>query len=192
MNFRIFIRICLIVQIIAVYFSNNTLFCVESVRHISPDVNYGWLLRLLHANGTRLFFICLYLHVERWLQFNPFYFSKHMNNRCVNYNCCYSRSFLGYMVPWGQISFWGSHWYYQFIFNYSLHRGRVSSLNVCGGGLQLKPLHWLGFFSSFYHPFVVCSHRYNPFVIFYIPLVGVALSVSIVISIKPPFTIFYY
>ena len=139
MNFRIFIRICLIVQIIAVYFSNNTLFCVESVRHISPDVNYGWLLRLLHANGTRLFFICLYLHVERWLQFNPFYFSKHMNNRCVNYNCCYSRSFLGYMVPWGQISFWGSHWYYQFIFNYSLHRGRVSSLNVWGGVCSWNP-----------------------------------------------------
>merc|ERR1712020_713609 len=67
------------------------------VNHISRDVNFGWLLRIMHANGARFFFICLFIHIGRGL-----YYGSYILLLVI------ATAFLGYVLPWGQISFWGA------------------------------------------------------------------------------------
>jgi len=112
-NFGSLLGLCLIVQIItglflSIHFSNDISLAFESVSHISRDVNYGWLLRILHANGARFFFICLYLHVGRGLYFGSFYYSKTWIVGVLILFAVIAAAFLGYVLPWGQISFWGA------------------------------------------------------------------------------------
>lgn len=57
---------------LAIHYTSDILLAFDSVRHIMRDVNYGWLLRIFHANGARIFFICIYLHIRRGLYFSSY------------------------------------------------------------------------------------------------------------------------
>jgi len=78
------------------------------VRHICRDVNYGWILRIFHANGARFFFICLYLHVGRGLYYGSYYFMHTWIVGVIILFAVIAAAFLGYVLPWGQMSFWGA------------------------------------------------------------------------------------
>lgn len=112
-NFGSLLGLCLIIQILtglflSIHFSNDVTLAFERVRHICRDVNYGWLLRMLHANGARFFFICLYLHVGRGLYFRSFYYTSTWIIGTLILFAIIAAAFLGYVLPWGQISFWGA------------------------------------------------------------------------------------
>nr|QJH91593.1 cytochrome b [Varuna litterata]QRK27370.1 cytochrome b [Varuna litterata] len=112
-NFGSLLGLCLIVQIatglfLAMHYSAHVDLAFSSVAHICRDVNYGWLLRTLHANGASFFFICLYLHIGRGI-----YFSSYMNFHAWMVGVLIlfmimATAFLGYVLPWGQMSFWGA------------------------------------------------------------------------------------
>ena len=93
---------------LAIHFSANRGISFDTVRHISRDVNLGWLLRILHANGARAFFICLYIHVARGLIYNSFFFIETWNLGVIILLIVIAAAFIGYVLPWGQISFWGA------------------------------------------------------------------------------------
>jgi ubiquinol-cytochrome c reductase cytochrome b subunit len=112
-NFGSLLGLCLTLQIftglfLSIHYSNDVTLAFESVRHICRDVNYGWLLRILHANGASIFFICLYLHVGRGLYYSSFYFSHTWVVGTLILLAVIAAAFLGYVLPWGQISFWGA------------------------------------------------------------------------------------
>lgn len=112
-NFGSLLGLCLILQIVtglflAIHYSNDVTLAFESVRHICRDVNYGWLLRILHANGASFFFICLYLHVGRGLYYGSYYFRHTWLVGVLILFAVIAAAFLGYVLPWGQISFWGA------------------------------------------------------------------------------------
>lgn len=103
-NFGSLLGLCLIVQILtglflSIHFSNDITLAFERVRHIRRDVNHGWLLRILHANGARFFFICLYLHVGRGLYFGSFYYSKTWVVGVLILFAVIAAAFLGYVLP---------------------------------------------------------------------------------------------
>jgi ubiquinol-cytochrome c reductase cytochrome b subunit len=80
----------------------------NSVIHISQDVFYGWILRNIHANGASLFFICLYLHISRGIYYYSFHLNEVWNIGVVILLILIATGFIGYVLPWGQISFWGA------------------------------------------------------------------------------------
>ncbi len=112
-NFGSLLGLCLSSQILtglflAIHFSADVSIAFSSVRHIGRDVNYGWALRILHANGARFFFICLYIHVARGLYYGSFYFQAPWILGVALLLAVIATAFLGYVLPWGQISFWGA------------------------------------------------------------------------------------
>jgi len=80
----------------------------SSVVHISQDVFYGWLLRNVHANGASLFFICLYLHISKGIYYFSFCLREVWNIGVIILLIAIATAFIGYVLPWGQISFWGA------------------------------------------------------------------------------------
>ena len=112
-NFGSLLGLCLIVQILtglflSIHYCGDVTLAFERVRHIRRDVNYGWVLRIFHANGARFFFICLYAHVARGLYFGSYNFSHTWMVGVVILFAVIAAAFLGYVLPWGQISFWGA------------------------------------------------------------------------------------
>jgi len=112
-NFGSLLGLCLGVQILtglflAIHYSGDVGLAFERVRHICRDVNYGWILRMLHANGARFFFICLYLHVGRGLYYGSYYFMHTWIIGVIILFAVMAAAFLGYVLPWGQMSFWGA------------------------------------------------------------------------------------
>jgi ubiquinol-cytochrome c reductase cytochrome b subunit len=112
-NFGSLLGLCLVVQILtglflAIHFCADVTLAFERVSHICRDVNYGWVLRIFHANGARFFFICLYLHIGRGLYYGSYYFSHTWVVGVLILFAVMAAAFLGYVLPWGQISFWGA------------------------------------------------------------------------------------
>jgi len=112
-NFGSLLGLCLGVQILsglflAIQYSGDVRLAFSSVSHICRDVNYGWVLRVFHANGARFFFICLYLHVGRGLYYGSYYFMQTWAVGVIILLATMATAFLGYVLPWGQISFWGA------------------------------------------------------------------------------------
>lgn len=112
-NFGSLLGLCLVVQILrglflSMHYCGDVRLAFESVSHIRRDVNYGWLLRILHANGARFFFICLYLHVGRGLYYGSYNFTHTWIVGVLILFAVMAAAFLGYVLPWGQISFWGA------------------------------------------------------------------------------------
>lgn len=89
------------------YYSSRDL-AFSSVRHIMRDVNNGWIIRITHANGARIFFIRLYLHMARGIYFNSFNSTHVWIIGTSIALITIATAFLGYVLPWGQISFWGA------------------------------------------------------------------------------------
>ncbi len=114
-NFGVFSLFFLVVQIVtgivlSMYYTPHIDLAFDSVEHIMRDVNYGWLLRYVHSNGASFFFIVVYIHI-----FRSFYYGSYMYPRELLW--CSGvlilillivTAFLGYVLPWGQMSFWAA------------------------------------------------------------------------------------
>nr|AND97169.1 cytochrome b [Theopompa sp. FY-2016a] len=112
-NFGSLLGICLGIQILtglflAMHYSAHIDLAFSSVVHICRDVNYGWLLRTLHANGASMFFICIYLHIGRGLYYGSFKFYYTWMVGVIILFLVMATAFMGYVLPWGQMSFWGA------------------------------------------------------------------------------------
>nr|NP_944710.1 cytochrome b [Platanista minor]Q70RT7.1 RecName: Full=Cytochrome b; AltName: Full=Complex III subunit 3; AltName: Full=Complex III subunit III; AltName: Full=Cytochrome b-c1 complex subunit 3; AltName: Full=Ubiquinol-cytochrome-c reductase complex cytochrome b subunit [Platanista minor]AAF75128.1 skeletal muscle cytochrome b [Platanista gangetica]CAD87987.1 cytochrome b [Platanista minor] len=112
-NFGSLLGLCLIMQILtglflAMHYTPDTTTAFSSVTHICRDVNYGWLIRYLHANGASMFFICLYAHVGRALYYGSYTFQETWNIGILLLFTLMATAFVGYVLPWGQMSFWGA------------------------------------------------------------------------------------
>ena len=80
----------------------------SSVSHICRDVNYGWLLRNVHAKGGSLFFLCIYFHIGRGLYYGSYIKEMTWNIGVVLFLLSILTAFFGYVLPWGQMSFWAA------------------------------------------------------------------------------------
>ncbi len=112
-NFGSMLGLCLVLQILtglflAIHYTPHVDIAFRSVAHIARDVNYGWLLRNLHANGASWFFICIYLHVGRGIYYGSYKYLETWNLGVVIIILTMARAFIGYVLPWGQIRFWGA------------------------------------------------------------------------------------
>nr|APX39808.1 cytochrome b [Gonioctena aegrota] len=112
-NFGSLLGLCLIIQILtglflAMHYCPNIDLAFNSVSHICRDVNYGWLIRTLHANGASFFFICLYTHIGRGLYYSSYNMLETWMIGVTIFFMVMATAFLGYVLPWGQMSFWGA------------------------------------------------------------------------------------
>lgn len=112
-NLGIILGCCLAIQLItgillSIHYTANIELAFQRVAHISKDVNYGWLIRTIHSNGASLFFICLYIHTGRGIYYGSYKFTKTWLIGIVILLLTIATAFLGYVLPWGQISFWGA------------------------------------------------------------------------------------
>nr|YP_009170392.1 cytochrome b [Conolophus subcristatus]ALE29390.1 cytochrome b [Conolophus subcristatus] len=112
-NFGSLLGLCLIIQImtglfLAMHYTADISSAFSSIAHICRDVQYGWLIRNLHANGASMFFICLYLHIGRGLYYGSYLFKETWNLGVILLLLVMATAFVGYVLPWGQMSFWGA------------------------------------------------------------------------------------
>lgn len=112
-NFGSLLGLCLVIQIatglfLAIHYTPHVDLAFSSVAHITRDVNYGWLLRNIHANGASWFFICLYLHAARGLYFGSYTNIETWNIGVILLIIVMASAFIGYVLVWGQIRFWGA------------------------------------------------------------------------------------
>nr|APU53103.1 cytochrome b [Microtus cabrerae]APU53104.1 cytochrome b [Microtus cabrerae]APU53152.1 cytochrome b [Microtus cabrerae]APU53161.1 cytochrome b [Microtus cabrerae]APU53164.1 cytochrome b [Microtus cabrerae] len=112
-NFGSLLGLCLIIQILtglflAMHYTSDTATAFSSVAHICRDVNYGWLIRYMHANGASMFFICLFLHVGRGVYYGSYNMMETWNMGIILLFAVMATAFMGYVLPWGQMSFWGA------------------------------------------------------------------------------------
>lgn len=114
-NYGSILGICLIIQIITgvslgMHYNANILLSFDLVEYIMRDINYGWLIRYLHSNGASLFFLFVYLHIARSIYAGSYTYPriKLFNIGVVIYILMMGIAFLGYVLPFGQMSIWGA------------------------------------------------------------------------------------
>jgi len=107
--------ICLVIQIVtgiflAMHYTPHVDLAFYSVEHIMRDVNNGWLIRYLHANGASMFFIVVYSHIFRGLYFGSYIYPREFlwASGVIIFLLMMATAFMGYVLPWGQMSFWGA------------------------------------------------------------------------------------
>jgi len=96
--------------VLAMHYTPHTSLAFDSVEHIMRDVNGGWALRYIHANGASLFFFAVYLHIFRGLYYGSYKAPREVTwiVGMLIYLVMMATGFLGYVLPWGQMSFWGA------------------------------------------------------------------------------------
>ena len=94
--------------ILATRFSGHSDISFESVIIIYQDANYGWLLRLVHSTGASFFFVFLYLHIGRGIYYGSYVYPELWNIGVLIYLIVMGTAFLGYVLPWGQMSYWAA------------------------------------------------------------------------------------
>jgi ubiquinol-cytochrome c reductase cytochrome b subunit len=114
-TFGFILTMCLVTQIItgiilAMHYAPTTLNAFDSIEHIMRNVNYGWLIRYMHSNGASMFFLAVFIHMFRGL-----YYGSYKEPReviwilgCIIYFLMIMTAFMGYVLPWGQMSFWAA------------------------------------------------------------------------------------
>nr|UFZ12863.1 cytochrome b [Chloroniella peringueyi] len=112
-NFGSLLGLCLMIQILtglflAMHYTANIEMAFSSVTHICRDVNYGWFLRTMHANGASFFFICIYFHIGRGLYYGSYNYYYTWTIGVFLLFIVMGTAFMGYVLPWGQMSFWGA------------------------------------------------------------------------------------
>nr|UZZ44336.1 cytochrome b [Psilotreta sp. XG-2021] len=112
-NMGSILGMCLIIQImtglfLTMHYAPNIELAFYSVNHIYRDINYGWLIRSLHANGASLFFFSMYLHIGRGIYYESFLFLHTWFIGILIFLVTMGTAFMGYVLPWGQMSFWGA------------------------------------------------------------------------------------
>ncbi|WP_308911867.1 cytochrome b [Pseudokordiimonas caeni] len=162
-NFGSLAGLCLVIQIVtgivlAMHYTPNTLMAFDSVERIMRDVNYGWLIRYMHANGASMFFIAVYIHILRGLYYGSYKAPREMlwMIGLVIFLLMMATAFMGYVLPWGQMSFWGA----------TVITNLFSAIPVVGdhivtllwGGFSVDNPTLNRFFSlHFLLPFVICG-----------------------------------
>ena len=114
-NYGVLALVCLFIQIIsgiflAMHYVSHVDYAFLSVEHIMRDVNFGWLLRYIHANGASFFFIAVYTHIFRNLYYFSYLFPRALLwlfGVAILFIMILT-AFMGYVLPWGQMSFWGA------------------------------------------------------------------------------------
>ena len=106
---------CLLTQIVtglvlAMHYIAHADMAFDSVEHIMRDVNYGWLIRYIHANGASMFFLAVYIHIFRSLFYGSYKSPREVIwiIGIIIYLLMMAAAFMGYVLPWGQMSFWGA------------------------------------------------------------------------------------
>nr|AJG41749.1 cytochrome b [Odontobutis potamophila] len=112
-NFGSLSGLCLITQIItglflAMHYTPDIMSAFSAITHISRDVNFAWLVRNVHANGACFFFTCIYLHIGRGLYYGSYLYKETWNLGVMLLLLVMMTAFVGYLLPWGQTSFWGA------------------------------------------------------------------------------------
>nr|AZL93384.1 cytochrome b [Pimpla luctuosa] len=112
-NFGSLLGLCLMIQIISglflsMHYCNNSLLAFNSIIHIIQDVNFGWIFRLIHMNGASFFFFCLYIHIGRGIYYGSYKLMKPWLIGIIIFLTTMGTAFMGYVLPWGQMSFWGA------------------------------------------------------------------------------------
>nr|YP_009045245.1 cytochrome b [Athyma perius]AHA03583.1 cytochrome b [Athyma perius] len=112
-NFGSLLALCLMTQILTglfltMYYTANVDLAFFSVNYICRNVNYGWLIRTLHANGASFFFICIYFHIGRGIYYESFNLKFTWMIGVIILFLLMATAFMGYVLPWGQMSFWGA------------------------------------------------------------------------------------
>ncbi len=114
-NFGSLAGIALVLQILtgvvlAMHYTAHTGFAFDSIEHTMRDVNYGWLLRYAHANGASMFFVVVYIHIFRGLYYGSYKAPRELlwMLGVVILLLMMATAFMGYVLPWGQMSFWAA------------------------------------------------------------------------------------
>lgn len=160
-NFGIYALVCLAVQLItgiflAMHYAPEQTLAFFSVEHIMRDVNYGWLLRYIHANGASMFFIVVYVHTFRGLYYGSYHYPRE-NLWIVGVIIILIMiltAFLGYVLPWGQMSFWAAIVITSLLGSIPILGNEI--LIVLWGGYSIYDLTLRRFYSfHFLFPFVI-------------------------------------
>ena len=95
---------------LAMHYTANVELAFDSVVHIMTNVKNGWLIRYMHANGASMVFILLYCHIARGLYFRSYLYSRRYIwwSGLIIFILMMATAFIGYVLPWGQMSFWGA------------------------------------------------------------------------------------
>nr|YP_009743925.1 cytochrome b [Protambulyx astygonus]QIE12687.1 cytochrome b [Protambulyx astygonus] len=112
-NFGSLLALCLMIQILTglfltMYYTANIEMAFNSVNYICRNVNYGWMIRTIHANGASFFFICIYTHIGRGIYYESFNLKLTWMVGVIILFMLMATAFMGYVLPWGQMSFWGA------------------------------------------------------------------------------------
>nr|ABY80882.1 cytochrome b [Lepidophyma sylvaticum] len=112
-NFGSILGMCLIIQILtglflSMHYTADITSAFSSIAHICRDVQYGWLIRNIHANGASIFFTSIYLHIARGIYFGSYMYKITWNTGVILLLLVMATAFVGYVLPWGQMSFWGA------------------------------------------------------------------------------------
>ncbi len=114
-NFGSIAGLCLVVQILtglflAMHYNSSTMHAFDSVEHIMRDVNFGWLIRYMHAVGASMFFIAVFIHIFRGLYYGSYKAPREVLwwLGVIILLLMMATAFMGYVLPWGQMSFWGA------------------------------------------------------------------------------------
>lgn len=121
--------------VLVMHYAPNTAIAFDSVEHIMRDVNFGWMLRYLHANGASMFFIAVYIHIFRGLYYGSYKAPREISwiLGVIIFLLMMGTAFMGYVLPWGQMSFWGA----------TVITNLFSAIPVVGDAI--KTLLWGGF-----------------------------------------------
>lgn len=90
------------------HFRGDVNLSFDCIIHIIRDVNYGWFIRIIHANGARMFFLLIYIHIGRGIYYGSYRFMKTWIRGSTIFLLSIATAFLGYVLPWGQMSFWAA------------------------------------------------------------------------------------
>ena len=112
-NYGSLLGLILVIQLVtgivlAMRFSGHSSISFDSVIMIYQDANYGWLIRLVHSTGASFFFLFLYLHIGRGLYYGSYVYPELWNVGVAIYLILMGTAFLGYVLPWGQMSYWAA------------------------------------------------------------------------------------
>ena len=96
--------------VLAMHYTPHVSMAFDSVEHIMRDVNYGWLMRYLHGNGASMFFVAVYIHMFRGMYYGSYKAPREVLwiLGVIIFLLMMATAFMGYVLPWGQMSFWGA------------------------------------------------------------------------------------
>lgn len=143
--------------LLAMHYVPNVMFAFNSVEHIMRDIQYGWLLRYVHSNGASFFFLVVYVHMARGLFYrsfdtNPLAWLSGM----LLFVLMMATAFLGYVLPWGQMSFWGATVITNFVTVIPLY-GKDIAFWLWGGFAIDNPTLNRFFSLHFFLPFIIAG-----------------------------------